>query len=96
MSVFNNRDENVYITWESRANGAMPPGGQIEFDTFEYHRFKAHRGSHEGETIAEFTVQTEPYSQEWIIKPERRLGGDSKDSFNDIPPRGGAGAHSEL
>lgn len=99
MSIRNEMDEDVYITWESNANGVLSPGDELKFNTFEFHRFKAHKGSHEGETIDEFTVQSKPEFQEWIIRPKRRLG-DENDSLDmgSISPRGGGGvgSHSEL
>ena len=99
MTIRNEMNEQMYITWESQANGVMDPGGELKFNTFEYHRFKAHRGSHQGETVAEFTVQSKPDFQEWILKPKRSLGHESDDlRMDSTSTRGGVGveAHTEL
>jgi len=96
MLIRNDMDENIYITWESKPNGELGPGEDLKFNTFEYHRFKAHKGNYKGETISEFTVQSEPDYQEWILKPRRSLG-NKNDGLN-MPSRGagGIGTHSEL
>ena len=96
LAMRNDMDENIFITWEGKENGVVGPGMALQFDTFEFHRFKAHKGSHKGDTIAEFTVQSEPHHQEWNIKPERRMGVDSDGVLNGVPPRSSAGEHSEL
>jgi len=98
MTVVNEMDEPVYITWESKDNGEMLPGEYIKFDTFEYHRFKAQIKSYKGETVSEFTVQSEPQEQTWTIQPERKLGYnmDGAGLNKEIPSRGTVGAHSEL
>ena len=93
LRVRNEFNEQVYIEWESRDNGSLPPRGEFKMDTFEFHRFRAHVGSHSGEIVDEFTVQSEPQHQEWVIKPKRTLD----DSFDGISSRmGGSDAHSEF
>lgn len=71
LIIRNDADETVYVSWEGRDQAVLHPRGSTFMNTFEFHRFKAHFGSHKGETIGEYTVQTDPQKQEWNIKPPR-------------------------
>lgn len=91
MSVTNNLAEPIYITWENKPNGVLAPGQNVKFDTFEFHRFKALTKHHKGQTHDEFTVQTDPMHQAWVINPKPILTvGESSSSRINM------GAGSEL
>jgi len=93
IQMKNQCDEDVYISWERVDNGVIKPGGVLQMNSYEHHRFKASFGSHKGEKIAEFTVQSEPVEgQDWIIKPPRQHGLQTIDSStndnNDVTNSG--------
>lgn len=91
LKIKNSLDEEVYITWEGSDNGILAPRKQRGIGSFEHHRFRAYRGSYKGELIDEFTVQSEPKMQLWIIRPL-----DDYPSSKDLPSQGTSRAVGEL
>jgi prolyl 4-hydroxylase len=84
LSITNTLTEDIYISWEGKDNGHLPPSATYSLNTYEFHRFKAHTGSHKEKSFSEFTVQSEPHSQHWDVKPARRFGNDSPSQVKEF------------
>jgi len=81
LLISNEADEDVYITWERRDNGVVPPGRTVHMNTFEFHRFKAHFDGYKGKAFDEYTVESEPHEQSWAIRRPRVI--TIEDTTND-------------
>jgi prolyl 4-hydroxylase len=86
-------DTTVYLYWEGKEMGVLPPGKSYTSNTFEFHRFQARLerptpGNKVKQAVfAEYTVQSNPKHQEWIVKAPRvhtLLSPDDKDTALDL------------